>query len=100
MENFLTWSSLTTYASFVSIVFMIVEFTKELEFIKKIPTKYWSFFISIILLIITNIVTETFEFKDIVLYILTSISISLGSNGLSNFNKNKTNINEEVTNEK
>lgn len=96
MENFLTWSSLTTYASFVSIVFMIVEFTKELEFIKKIPTKYWSFFISIILLIITNIVTETFEFKDIVLYILTSISISLGSNGLSNFNKNKTNNVEEV----
>ena len=100
MEIFLTWSSLTTYASFVSIVFMIVEFTKELEFIKKIPTKYWSFFISTILLIITNIVTETFEFKDIVLYILTSISISLGSNGLSNFNKNKENINEEVTNEK
>lgn len=100
MEDFLTWSSLTTYASFVSIVFMIVEFTKELEFIKKIPTKYWSFFISTILLIITNIVTGTFEFKDIVLYILTSISISLGSNGLSNFNKNKTNNIEEVTNEK
>ena len=96
MEQFLTWSSLTTYASFVSIVFMIVEFTKELEFIKKIPTKYWSFFISTILLIITNIVTGTFEFKDIVLYILTSISISLGSNGLSNFNKNKTNNVEEV----
>ena len=36
MEQFLTWSALTTYASFVSIVFMIVEFTKELEFIKKI----------------------------------------------------------------
>ena len=41
MENFLTWDVLTTYASFVSMVFMVVEFTKDLKIIKKIPTKYW-----------------------------------------------------------
>lgn len=89
MEKFLTWDVLTTYASFVSIVFMVVEFTKELKFIKEIPTKYWSFFISFILLIITNIVMNSFNFIDIFLYLLTSISISLGSNGLSNFNNGK-----------
>lgn len=89
MEKFLTWDVLTTYASFVSIVFMVVEFTKELKFIKGIPTKYWSFFISFILLIITNIVMNSFNFIDIFLYLLTSISISLGSNGLSNFNNGK-----------
>ena len=49
MENFLTWDVLTTYASFVSMVFMVVEFTKDLKIIKKIPTKYWSFFIAFIL---------------------------------------------------
>lgn len=89
MENFLTWEVLNTYASFISIVFMVVEFTKELILINKIPTKYWSFFVSLILLIITNIVANTFKPVDIVLYILTSISISLGSNGLSNFNNGK-----------
>ena len=88
MEGFLTWEALTTYASFVSIVFMVVEFTKELKFIKNIPTKYWSFIIAFILLFITNIVMKSFKLTDIVLYVLTSISISLGSNGLSNFNKN------------
>lgn len=87
MEEFLTWEVLTTYTSFVSIVFMIVEFTKELKFIKKIPTKYWSFLISFALLVLTNIVMGSFRYVDIVLYILTSISISLGSNGLSNFNE-------------
>ena len=87
MENFLTWDVLTTYASFVSIVFMVVEFTKDLKIIKKIPTKYWSFFIAFILLCATNIVMNTFRVADIILYLLTSISISLGSNGLSNFNK-------------
>ena len=89
MDNFLSWDTLTTYASFVTIVFMLVEFTKGLKYIKKIPTKYWSFFIAFILLTITNIVMGTFRAVDIVIYLLTAISISLGSNGLSNFNNGK-----------
>lgn len=89
MDNFLSWDTLTTYASFVTIVFMVVEFTKGLKYIKKIPTKYWSFFIAFILLTITNIVMGTFRAVDIVIYLLTAISISLGSNGLSDFNNGK-----------
>lgn len=89
MDNFLSWDTLTTYASFVTIVFMVVEFTKGLKYIKKIPTKYWSFFIAFILLTITNVVMGTFRVVDIVIYLLTAISISLGSNGLSNFNNGK-----------
>ena len=89
MDNFLSWDTLTTYASFVTIVFMVVEFTKGLKYIKKIPTKYRSFFIAFILLTITNIVMGTFRAVDIVIYLLTAISISLGSNGLSNFNNGK-----------
>lgn len=88
MDSFLTWDVLTTYTSFVAMVFMVVEFTKELKLVKKIPTRYWSFFISLVLLVATNCVMRTFKLADIVLYALTSISISLGSNGLSNFNKN------------
>ena len=86
MEQFLTWDVLKTYASFVAIVFMVVEFTKELKIVKKIPTRYWSFFISFVLLVTTNIVMDSFRAIDIILYVLTSISISLRSNGLSNFN--------------
>lgn len=87
MDNFISWDILTTYASFVTIVFMIVEFTKELKFVKKIKTKYWSFIVAFILLSITNLVLGTFEFVDLVLYALSGISISLGANGLNNFNK-------------
>ena len=86
MEQFLTWDVLKTYASFVAIVFMVVEFTKELKIVKKIPTRYWSFFISFVLLVTTNIVMDSFRAIDIILYVLTSISISLRSNGLSTFN--------------
>ena len=87
MENFLTWEVLRTYASFVSIVYMVVEFTKGIKFIKKIPTKYWSFFVAFLLLIIINLVMKNFKLVDLVLYALTAISISLGSNGLSDFNR-------------
>lgn len=86
MEQFITWDILTTYATFVTIVYMVVEFTKELKFAKKVPTKYWSFFIAFILLTITNLVVGNFKAVDMILYALSAISISLGANGLSNFN--------------
>lgn len=89
MNDFLNWEILKTYASFVTIVFMVVEFTKEIKIISKIPTKYWSFIVSLILLIAVNLVSNTFRPIDIILYMLSSIAISLGSNGLSNFNENK-----------
>lgn len=87
MDNFITWDVLTTYASFVTIVFMVVEFTKEIKFIKKIRTQYWSFFVSFILLTIVNCVNGSFKWIDLILYGLSSMAISLGANGLSNFNK-------------
>lgn len=88
MDNFLTWDALTSYSTFVAIVFMVVEFTKGIPLIREMPTKYLSFIISFILLAITNLVIGNFEeISDIVLYALSSISISLGANGLSNFNK-------------
>jgi len=63
MDNFFTWDVLRTYVSFVSSVFTVVEFTKELPIIKKIPTKYWSFIVSFVLLLISNIVTKRFVSK-------------------------------------
>lgn len=89
MEQFITWDILTTYATFVTIVFMVVEFTKDLKFIEKIPTKYWSFIVAFILLTVVNAVTGNFKTVDIILYALSGISISLGANGLSNFNGKK-----------
>ena len=89
MNEFITWDVLMTYATFLTIVHMIVEFTKEWKIIKKIRPKYWSFIIAFILLLITNIVLEKFRFIDIILYVLSAISVSLGANGLSDFNKDK-----------
>lgn len=87
MNNFLTWEVLLTFSGLVGAVYMVVEFTKEIPIIKKIPTKYWSWIITLILLIATNIVLNTFNINDILLYCLNAIVISLSSNGLNDFNK-------------
>lgn len=90
MNDFFTWDTLGNYTTFVSVVFMIVEFTKEIKGIKQIPTRMWSFIISFVLLFLLHIVHGTFHFVDLLLYILTAMTISLGSNGLSDFNSKKT----------
>lgn len=87
MEQFITWDILKTYATFVTIVFMVVEFIKEVKYIKKIKTRYLSFYVSFILLMIVNAESGNFKIVDIILYALSSMSISLGANGLSDFNK-------------
>lgn len=89
MDSFLTWEVLLTFSGLVGAVYMVVEFTKEIKFIKKVPTKYWSFFIALFLLVVTNLVIGKFVYKDIVLYMLNAIVISLSSNGLNDFNKEK-----------
>lgn len=92
MDSFLTWEVLLTFSGLVGAVYMTVEFTKELKFISKMPTKYWSYIVALILLIVSNLVIGTFEFKDLVLYLLNAIAISLSSNGLKDFNKDTKNI--------
>jgi hypothetical protein len=89
LEGFISWDVLKEYTSFVAIVFMVVEFTKEIAWIKDIKTKYWSAFVSFVLLTSVNIYGGEFTPWNLLLYALSSVAISLGSNGLANFNKDK-----------
>ena len=85
MNDFITWAILGTYATFVTMVYMVVEFTKELPFIKMVKTKYYSAIVAFVLMLAVVIHDGSFLFGDIPLYMLTAISVSLGANGLSNF---------------
>ena len=66
---------------------MVVEFTKGLKIIANISVKQWSFVVSFVLLILVYMANCTFHIMELILYALTAISISLGSNGLSDYNK-------------
>ena len=86
MNEFLTWEVLLTFTGLVTTTYMVTEFTKEIPFIKKLPTKYWSYIIALILLFSVNLVTGSFRYEDIVLYLLNAIPVRLSANGLNNFN--------------
>lgn len=86
MDNFLTWEVLRDYVTFVGIVFSVVAFTKNIPFIKLIPTKAWSVIISFCLLLAINIHSGTFEWWDIIIYFINAILISAGANGLADIN--------------
>ena len=56
-EEFFTWEYLTTYAGAVIAVTVIVQFTKELPGICKIPTRAWAYILSVSLLLLSTVFT-------------------------------------------
>jgi hypothetical protein len=89
MNDFITWATLETYATFVTMTYMVVEVTKELPYIIKIHTKYYSAIVAFLLMLAMVLHDGSFTYWDIVLYALTAISVSLGANGLSDFTGGK-----------
>ena len=111
MDNFITYDYLATFAGLTTSTFIVVNFLKELKFVKKIPTQYFSAIVSFVLLLITTLVSGKFDPANLPLIIINSILISCSSNGvydISNVRKNSTSniveINEisetkEITND-
>ena len=87
MDTFISWEMLATFSVLASIVFMIVEFIKELPPFVGLQTKYVSWFIAFLLIVISNLVLKTFVLVDVILYGISAIAISLTANGLYDFNK-------------
>ena len=89
MEQFLTWEMISDYVTFVGIVFSIVAFTKNAWVINKIPTRLWSFVVAFLLLIVTNIHSNSFEWFDLIIYAINAIIISSSANGIADANAKK-----------
>lgn len=86
MDNFVTWQTLAVFGSLATMNFALVEFIKELPYIKTIKTKYLSWITAFILITATNLVMKTFVPVDILLYALSAILISTSGNGIADFN--------------
>ena len=89
MEQFIQWTDLLQFATLSMVVFSIVNFTKELPFVKSLPTKYYSWFVAFLLIVLVNVHQLTFAFWDVILYMISAMFISLSSNGVANFNVKK-----------
>lgn len=87
MDNFVTWDMFAVFGTLASAVYMVTEFTKDLRWIEKIPTKYYSWMISFGLICISSMVFRTFRPIDLILYAISAIAVSLSANGLYDFDK-------------
>ena len=97
VDQFITWDMLKAFGQLAMLVWMFVEYTKELKPVKDIKTKYYAGIVAFSFIIITQIVTMILDsvvfmemFKilslNMLLYILSAIAITFTTNGMSDFN--------------
>lgn len=86
MNEFVTWGAMESYVTFVAFVFVIVEATKNLKFLKNFNTKHHAFWVAFVLLTIVQVHANTFNPWDIVLYAVSAVMIAMNASGISDHN--------------
>jgi hypothetical protein len=81
LDNFITWDFITGYAGTVIVTMLIVQFLKELPFIKKMPTRYFTFIIALLNIIATNIATNSFLISNLYLMFINAITVTFTATG-------------------
>lgn len=66
ITNFLTTDMISSFAISLLIIELMVQFTKELPVIKKIPTRFYTLLITILHLIVINQVITLFPLPSVV----------------------------------
>lgn len=100
MNDFLTWGYVSTFAGLVFCTSMVVEFLKELKYLKAIPTRYFTCIVAVVLLVLSSIFTGSFMFNNIPLIFLNGILITYTATGGKDFHKKKVNVIEDVNDNK
>lgn len=79
MDTFLTWDVLLTYAGCVAGTIFVTEFLKKM--FPKIIAQVASFAVAVLILICGHLAMGDFAVKEIPLYLINAIVVSLASNG-------------------
>lgn len=74
-ESFFTGADLTTYAGATVAVLIMVQFTKELPGIVKIPTRIWAYILSVIVLVLATVFTVDAVTPSVILLCLVNAVI-------------------------
>lgn len=81
MEDFFTWQMLTTHAGATLATTAITQVLKGVRGISKIPTRLFSYLISLLVLIVATLFVSGFAPRSFSLCFLNAILVSLASNG-------------------
>lgn len=79
--EFIDWTALATFAGALTMVLIITQFTKDLSFVKRIPTQIWSYVIALIILYPAYFFTGQLSLKNAVLILFNGVIIALAANG-------------------
>ena len=80
-EQFFSWNILGTFAGAVLAVTLITQLTKDLPYIKKIPTQLWSYILAVVVLLAAQTFNGALTLSNAVLCLANGLLVSLGANG-------------------
>lgn len=81
-ESFFTWADLATYAGATVAVLIIVQFTKELPGIVKIPTRVWAYILSVVVLVAATVFTvDKITPSVILLCLINAVIVAMAAVG-------------------
>ena len=81
MNDFFTWSLLGSYSGAILAVTLITQFVKGIGFIDKIPTRFTSWIVAVVVLILAQLFTAELTVSSAVLTLLNAVVVSLAANG-------------------
>lgn len=81
MNDFFTWSLLGSYSGAILAVTLITQFVKGIGFIDKIPTRFVSWIVAVVVLILAQLFTAQLTVSSAVLTLLNAVVVSLAANG-------------------
>ena len=81
MNEFINWTTLSTYGGALSMVMVLTQFTKDIGITKRIPTQIWSYILALIVLVWSMVFTDGLTLNTFVLTLFNAAIISIGANG-------------------
>lgn len=85
MEELFTWSALATYAGATLATTFVTQLLKGLSFIDKIPTRLFSYFVALIILLGATFFAGGLTLGTGMLCVINAAVVSLASNGAFDF---------------
>lgn len=81
MTEFVNWTSLATYGGALALVVTITQFTKNLSYVKSIPTQVWSYILSFVILTCAHAFTTGLDLNVLAQTLFNAVIVSIGANG-------------------
>lgn len=85
MEEFVTWTTLGTYAGCAMMVTLITQFIKQLKFMENVNSQLISYVVAVLLLLGSLCFSHSGEIvnpETVILCFVNAVTVALGSNGI------------------